>query len=74
MAQRQLNELTDLSHLLAAATNVVVADICEIAFLIFTLDGLALGVNDSVLGDNAVLGRVGLDDLELDAPELVGER
>lgn len=60
--------------MLAAATNVVVADICEIAFLIFTLDGLALGVNDSVLGDNAVLGRVGLDDLELDAPELVGER
>jgi hypothetical protein len=56
--------------LLAAASDIIVTDIGQVALFIFTLDGLALGVNDGVLRDDAVLGRIGLDNLELDAPEM----
>lgn len=65
MTQGQLNHLTDLSHLLAAAANVVVADLIQIVFLLITLDRLAFAVNDGVLGNDAVLWGVDVDHLEL---------
>lgn len=68
MAERELDELADLGELLAAAADVVVADVGEVVLLVLALDRFALGVDDRVLRDDAVLGRVGLDDLELDAP------
>ena len=42
MTQRELDEFTDLSHLLSAAPNVVVANVAEVRLLVFTLDGIAL--------------------------------
>ena len=42
MAQRKLDKFTDLSHLLAAATNVVIADIGEVGLFVFALDRVAL--------------------------------
>lgn len=66
VAQRKLNHLADLSHLLAATTNVVVADLVEVVLLLVALNGLALAVDDGILGDNAVLGGIDLDHLELD--------
>jgi hypothetical protein len=68
VAERELDELADLGELLAAAADVVVADVGEVVLLVLALDRFALGVDDRVLRDDAVLGRVGLDDLELDAP------
>ena len=55
-----------MSHLLAATSNVIITDIVEVGFLVFTLDGITLSVDDGVLGDDTELGRVGLNDLELD--------
>ena len=42
MPQGQLDELTDLRHLLAAATNVVIANIGEVRLFVFTLDRVTL--------------------------------
>ena len=42
MPQGQLDELADLRHLLAAATNVVIADIGEVRLFVFALDRVAL--------------------------------
>ena len=42
MPKGQLDELTDLSHLLAATTNIVVSDIVEIRLFVFALDRVAL--------------------------------
>jgi hypothetical protein len=66
MTERELDELADLGHLLAAAANVVVTNVGEVALLVLALDGLALVVDDGILGDDAVFGGIGLDDLELD--------
>jgi hypothetical protein len=68
MPEGQLNHFPDLSHLLAATTNVIVADLIQIVLLLVTLDGLALAVDDGVLSDDAVLGGVDLDDFELYLP------
>lgn len=68
VAERELDELADLGELLAAAADVVVPDVGQVVLLVLALDGLALGVDDRVLRDDAVLGRVRLDHLELDAP------
>ena len=62
VAQRQLDELADLRHLLAHAADVVVADLVEL-LLVLALDRLALAKDLGVGRDDAVLGRVGLDDL-----------
>lgn len=51
MAQGQLDQLTDLCHLLAAATDIVVADLIQVLFLVLTLDWLAFAVDDGVLGN-----------------------
>jgi hypothetical protein len=66
VAQRQLDQFTDLSHLLAATTNIIVANLVEVTLLILSLDGLTLAVNNCVLGNNAVLWGVDLHDLKLD--------
>jgi hypothetical protein len=66
VAQRKLDQLADLGHLLAAAANVIVAHLVQVLLLILALDRLALAVDDGVLGGDGVLGRVHLDDLELD--------
>lgn len=64
MPQGQLNQLTDLGHLLADATNIVVPNLIQ-PFLFLTLDRLALAVNLSVWSHNAVGRRLALTDLEL---------
>jgi hypothetical protein len=66
MTQRQLDQFTDLSHLLAATTNIVITDLVEVALLILSLDWLTLAVNNCVLGNNAVLWRVDLHNLKFD--------
>jgi hypothetical protein len=66
MSQRQLDKLTDLSHLLANTTNVVVADLVEVTLLVLALDGLTFAVDDGVLCDDAKLWGIHLDNLELD--------
>lgn len=66
MTERQLDQFTDLSHLLAATTDIVVTNLVEVTLLILALDGLALAVNNCVLGNNAVLWRVDLHNLKLD--------
>lgn len=73
MAQRQLDHFTDLSHLLAAATNIVVSNLVEIVLLLIALDGLALAVDDGVLGDNTVFRRVDVDHLEFDLPHAAAD-
>lgn len=55
MPQRQLNELTDLCHLLAAAADVVIADLVEVALLVLALNWLALAVDDGILCDDTEL-------------------
>merc|ERR1719440_2620001 len=65
VAQRQLDELADVLQLLAHAADVVVPHVV-LALLVLSLDGLALAVDHRVGRDNAVLVRIGLDDLELD--------
>ena len=42
MAEGEFDEFTNLSQLLTAATNVVIADIVEIGFFVFTLDRITL--------------------------------
>lgn len=64
MTKRQLDQLTDLSHLLAATTNVVIANLVKVTLLILALNGLALAVDDCVLGNDAILRGVDLDNLK----------
>ena len=42
MPERKLDQLTNLRHLLAAATDVVVANVAKVCLLVLTLDGVAL--------------------------------
>ncbi|KAJ7752355.1 hypothetical protein B0H16DRAFT_1723713 [Mycena metata] len=42
VTERQLDQFTDLGHLLAAATDIVVADVSEVEFLLFSLDWVTL--------------------------------
>ena len=44
MTKGKLNELTDLSHLLAAATNVVVADLVQASLLLLALYRVTLWI------------------------------
>eukprot|EP00162_Nutomonas_longa_P010249 comp19803_c0_seq1/m.38279 comp19803_c0_seq1/g.38279 ORF comp19803_c0_seq1/g.38279 comp19803_c0_seq1/m.38279 type:complete len:345 (+) comp19803_c0_seq1:1442-2476(+) len=66
MAQRKLHQLADLRKLLAHTTNVVVANIVK-ALLVLALDRVALAVDHCLRGNNAVLWRIRLDDLELNS-------
>jgi hypothetical protein len=65
MAERQLDQLTDLSHLFPATTNVIVTDFIEVTLLVLSLDGLTLAVNNCVLCDNTELRGVDLHNLKL---------
>ena len=67
MTEGQFDQLSDLSHLFTAATNVVVADISEIALLIFPLDGLAFGMDDGVLRDDTKFGWICLHHFEFNS-------
>lgn len=66
MTEGKFNKLTNLSHLLATATDIVVTNIVKVGFLVLTLDGVTLSVNDSILSNNAEFGGIGFNDLELD--------
>ena len=59
MPERQLNEFSNLGHLLATTTDIVVANVGQVAFFIFALHWVTLGVDDSVGGDDAVFGGIG---------------
>ena len=83
MAERQLDELTNLSHLLTTATNIVVTDLVQVGLLILALNRIALcndvNVNsmdvsdiltcmdDGILRNYTEFGGVGLNDLELNS-------
>lgn len=58
MTKGELDQLADLSHLLAASTNIVIADIGKIALLVLSLDQLALGVDDCILCDDTEFGGI----------------
>ena len=68
MSEGQLNHLTNLCHLLAAATNVIVANLLGIV-LVVSVDGFSLIEQSSGGSDNAILARVHIHDLELDGAE-----
>lgn len=53
MSERELDHLLDLCQLLPATSDVVVSDCVERVLFLFTLDRLALAMDDSVGSDNA---------------------
>lgn len=65
MTEGKFNEFTNLSELFSATSDVVVSNVGQVVLFIFSLDGFSLGVNDSVLCDDAVFSGIGFDDLEL---------
>ena len=68
MSEGQLNHLSDLGHLLAAASNIVVSDTIG-SFFVFSADGLTFVEQGGVGADDTVLRRVNLDNLELNGLE-----
>ena len=73
MPEGELNHFANLGHLLAAATDIIVADLVKVVLLLVALDGLALAVDDGVLSDNAILWWVHLNNLELDLPHTTAD-
>jgi hypothetical protein len=66
MTKWELDHLADLSHLLPAATDIIITDLVQVILFLVTLDRFAFAVDDGVLSDNSVLRRIHLDHLELD--------
>mmetsp|Transcript_4701 Transcript_4701/g.7322 ORF Transcript_4701/g.7322 Transcript_4701/m.7322 type:complete len:212 (+) Transcript_4701:1611-2246(+) len=64
MTKRQLNHFTDLCHLFAASTDIVVTDIVHLLFIL-ALDGVSLAMNDGIGRNNAVGTGICFDDFEL---------
>jgi hypothetical protein len=64
MSERKLNHLSDLGHLLSASTNVIITNLVEVVLFLVSLDRLTLAVNNSILCDDTILGRIDLDNLE----------
>jgi hypothetical protein len=64
VAERKLNHFSDLSHLLAASTNVVIANLVQVVLFLLSLDRFALAVNNGILGYDTVFRGIHLDDLE----------
>ena len=64
MPERELNHLTNLGHLLTAATNVIVADAIEF-FFVFALDWFTLVKDHRVGADDAKFSWISFDNLEL---------
>lgn len=73
MTEGKLDHFADLSHLLAAASDIIIANLVEVVLLLVSLDRVALAVDDGILGDDAILGRVDLNDLELDLPHATSD-
>jgi hypothetical protein len=59
MPEWQFNQFSNLGHLLATATDIVVTNVGQVALLVFALNWVTLGVDDSVGGDDAVFGGIG---------------
>jgi hypothetical protein len=66
VSEGQFDEFPNLCHLLPATTNVVVANLVQVALLVLALNGVTLTMNDGVLSNNAVLRSIDFDDLEFD--------
>ncbi|KAI6751077.1 hypothetical protein HG530_013991 [Fusarium avenaceum] len=64
MSERKLDHLSNLSHLLSASTDVIVANLVEVVLLLVSLNGFALAVDDGILCDDTILRGVDLDNLE----------
>jgi hypothetical protein len=64
VAERKLNHFSDLSHLLAASTNVVIADLIQVVLFLLSLNRFALAVNNGILGHDTIFRRIHLDNLE----------
>jgi len=65
MPQGQFNHFTNLCHLLAATSHIIVSHIVHL-FLVFALDGISLAMNHRVGGDDTVGTGVGFNHLEFD--------
>lgn len=63
MAQRKLHHLTNLSELVANATNIIVSDIIELLLLV-SVERITLAVDQRIGSNNTVLRRISLNDLE----------
>mmetsp|Transcript_62640 Transcript_62640/g.175079 ORF Transcript_62640/g.175079 Transcript_62640/m.175079 type:complete len:229 (+) Transcript_62640:1885-2571(+) len=68
MAQRELDHLSDLGHLLSTATNVIVTYVVHL-LLVLTFDGVTLAMDDGVGRHDHELAGVHADNLELNRPE-----
>ncbi len=68
MTEGQLDQLSDLRHLFAASTDIIVANLIQVTLLIFSLNRLALSMDDGVLRNNAELWWIDLDNLEFNLP------
>mmetsp|Transcript_4607 Transcript_4607/g.6397 ORF Transcript_4607/g.6397 Transcript_4607/m.6397 type:complete len:223 (+) Transcript_4607:1885-2553(+) len=64
MTKWKLDHFTDLCHLLAAATNIIVTNIVHFLFVL-TFHWITFAVDDSVGGHDTVRSGIGLNDLEL---------
>lgn len=65
MSEWELNQLSDLCHLLSASSNIVVTNFVEVPFLVLPVERLAFAVDDCVLCNDAVIRGVELNNLEL---------
>ena len=58
MPERQFNQFSNLGHLLATTTDIIVANVGQVALFVFALNWVALGVDNSVGGNDAVFGGI----------------
>ena len=63
MSERQFNEFTNLGHLFAHASDVVVTDIVE-AFFVFAVNRFSFAEDFRIRCDDAIFSRISLDNLE----------
>lgn len=68
MSQWQLYQFSDLCHLLPASTNIVVSNLIQVPFLIFTIEGLAFAVYNGILSNDTMVGWIKLNDFKLNLP------
>jgi len=68
MSQGQFDHLANFGELLANATNVIVANVFSLFFIV-AVDGIAFVEERRLRGHNTVLGRVNVDNLELNWTE-----
>jgi hypothetical protein len=58
VTQWEFDQLADLSHLLAASSNVIISDVSKVGLFILTLDRLAFAVDDGILSDLSFMEKV----------------